>query len=64
MGEWLWLVAWVCGFSVWLMGGELWSRVRDSEDERLAARVVLFGGTLMVMAVPMALALARSGTGG
>lgn len=62
MGEWLWLVAWVCGFSVWLMGGELWSRVRDLEDARLAAGVVLFGGTLMVMAVP--LALVGSGTGG
>lgn len=62
MGEWLWLVAWVCGFSVWLMGGELWSRVRDSGDERLAASVLLFGGTLMVMAVP--LALVGSGTGG
>lgn len=62
MGEWLWLVAWVCGFSVWLMGGELWSRVRDLEDARLAASVLLFGGTLMVMAVP--LALVGSGTGG
>lgn len=62
MGEWLWLVAWVCGFSVWLMGGELWSRVRDLEDARLAAGVELFGGTLMVMAVP--LALVGSGTGG
>lgn len=62
MGEWLWLVAWVCGFSVWLMGGELWSRVRDLEDARLAESVLLFGGTLMVMAVP--LALVGSGTGG
>ena len=62
MCEWLWLVAWVCGFSVWLMGGEVWSRVRDLEDARLAASVLLFGGTLMVMAVP--LALVRSGTGG
>ena len=62
MGEWLWLVAWVCGFSVWLTGGELWSRVRDLEDARLAEGVVLFGGTLMVLAVP--LALVGSGTGG
>lgn len=64
MGEWLWLwlVAWVCGFSVWLMGGELWSRVRDLKGKMLAASVLLFGGTLMVMAVP--LALVGSGTGG
>lgn len=49
---------------VWLLltGGELWSRVRDSEDERLATRVVLFSGILMVLAVP--LMLAESGTGG
>ena len=62
MGEWLWLVAWVCGFSAWRMGGELWSRVRDLEDARLAARVVLFGLTLMLLAVP--LMLEGSGTGG
>lgn len=47
---------------LWLTGGELWSGVRDSGDERLAARVVLFGGILMVLAVP--LTLAGSGTGG
>ena len=62
MGEWLWLVALVLGAGLWLTGGELWSRVRDSEDERLATRVVLFSGILMVLAVP--LMLAASGTGG
>ena len=62
MCEWMWLVALVLGVRLWVTGGELWSRVQDSEGERLAARVVLFGGTLMVMAVP--LALVGSGTGG
>ena len=62
MGEWLWLVAWVCGFSVWLMGGELWLRVRDLKGKMLAASVLLFGGILMVLAGP--LALVGSGTGG
>lgn len=62
MCEWLWLVALVLGVWLWLTGGELWLRVRGSGDERLAARVVLFGGILMVLAVP--LTLAGSGTGG
>ena len=62
MCEWLWLVALVLGVWLWLTGGELWSRVRDSRGERLAARMVLFGGILMVLAVP--LTLAGSGTGG
>ena len=62
MCEWLWLVALVLGVCLWLTGGELWWRVRDLEDARLAASVLLFGGTLMVMAVP--LALVGSGTGG
>ena len=47
---------------MWLTGEELWLRVLDSEDWRLAARVVLFGGTLMLLAGP--LALVGSGTGG
>ena len=59
---WLWLVALVLGVWLWLTGGELWSGVRGSGDERLAARVVLFGGILMVLTVP--LTLAGSGTGG
>ena len=62
MGEGLWLVALVLGAGLWLTGGELWSGVRGSGDERLAARVVLFGGTLMLLAVP--LTLVGSGTGG
>ena len=62
MGEWLWLVALVLGMRLWVTGGELWSRVQDSEGERLAARVVLFGGTLVLLAGP--LALVGSGTGG
>ena len=62
MCEWMWLVALVLGVRLWMTGGELWSRVQDSEGERLAARVVLFGGTLMLLAVP--LTLAGSGTGG
>ena len=62
MCEWLWLVVLVLGVWLWLTGGELWSRARDLEDARLAASVLLFGGTLMVMAVP--LALVGSGTGG
>ena len=37
MREWLWLVALVLGVWLWLTGGELWSGVRDSGDERLAA---------------------------
>ena len=62
MGEGLWLVALVLGAGLWLTGGELWWRAWDSEDARLAERVVLFGGTLMVLALP--LTLVGSGTGG
>ena len=62
MYEWLWLVVMVLGVWLLLTGGELWSRVRDSEDERLATRVVLFSGILMLLAVP--LTLVGSGTGG
>lgn len=62
MGEWLWLVALVLGVCLWLTGEELWLRVRDLEGERLAARAVLFGGTLMLLA--MLLTLVESGTGG
>ena len=62
MSEGLWLVALVSGVLGWLTGGELWSRVRDSKDERQAARVSRIGGTLMLLAV--LLALVGSGTGG
>ena len=62
MCEWLWLVALVLGVWLWLTGGELWFRALDSEDERLAERVALFGGTLMLLALP--LTLVGSGTGG
>ena len=62
MGEWWWLVALVLGVCLWLTGEELRLRVWDLEGERLAARVVLFGLTLMLLAVP--LMLEGSGTGG
>ena len=62
MCEWMWLVALVLGVWLWLTGGELWFRALDSEDERLAERVALFGGTLMLLALP--LTLVGSGTGG
>lgn len=62
MCEWMWLVAIVLGVRLWMTGGELLSWVQDSEGERLAARVVLFGLTLMLLAVP--LMLEGSGTGG
>ena len=59
MCEWLWLVALVLGVWLWLTGGELWSRVRDSdsEDGRLAARVARIGGTLMLLALLLTLEL-------
>lgn len=62
MCEWMWLVALVLGMWLWVTGGELWLKVQDSEGERLAKRVVLFGGTLVLLAGP--LALVGSGTGG
>ena len=56
------MVALVMGVRLWLMGGDLWSRVRDSKDERLAAWVSRIGGTLMLLAVLWG--LVGSGTGG
>ena len=62
MCEGVWLVALVLGAGLWLTGRELWWSAWDLEDARLAERVVLFGGTLMVLALP--LTLVGSGTGG